>query len=61
MPKGTVKRFKTKATRVTKKAKTDARNMMKDADGIPIQEINVYGPEPMTVADGKRPVSMSDA
>lgn len=61
MPKGTVKRFKTKATRVTKKAKNDARNLMKDADGIPIQEINVYGPEPMPVAEGKRPVSMSDA
>ena len=54
MPK--VKRAK---VRITKKAKKTARQMIKGADGMPIQEVALYGTEPMP--DSKTPVDMARA
>lgn len=56
MPKA--KRFK---TRITKKAKSTARALIKGADGMPVTEISTYGTEPMPVSGKDKPVSMQDA
>ena len=55
MPK--VKRAK---VRITKKAKKTARQMIKGADGMPIQEVALYGTEPMPDTSGT-PVDMARA
>ena len=54
MPK--VKRAK---LRITKKAKKTARQMLKGADGMPLQEVALYGTEPMP--DSGTPVDMARA
>ena len=50
MPK--VKRAK---VRITKKAKKTARQMIKGADGMPLQEVATYGTEPMPDPSGTPP------
>ena len=56
MPKSMPNKIKRgKQVRVTKKSKIAARNLMKGAGGMPLDEITMYGTEPAPDADGAFP------